>query len=151
MTSVIYCSTYFQAHSKPITSFSFIPQHYCYWMSLFFTWITPDGWALWLFYLITYICPELHFSMHVLHCLVSTNQYLEQTDRKFNLFNKTSSIFFLKIWWSEMEQRTQKIKILNWGTWNTEIHFIGTSGGVLTGKASIFSRMPKFCAPKLWP
>ena len=59
--------------------------------------------------------------------------------------------FYLKIWWSEKEQRTQKIKILNWGTWSTEIHFIGTSGRVLTGKASIFYRMPKFCAPKLWP
>ena len=28
-------------------------------------------------YLITYSCPELRFGMHVLHCLVSTNQYLE--------------------------------------------------------------------------
>ena len=36
------------------------------------------------------------FGMHVLHCLVLTNQYLEETDRKFNLFNKTSLIF-LKI------------------------------------------------------
>ena len=81
----------------------------------FFTWITPDGWALLLFYLIIYSCPELCFGMHVLHCLVSTNQYLEQTDRKFNLFNKTISIYW-KIWWSEKEQWTQKIKILNWGT-----------------------------------
>ena len=33
-----------------------------------------------------------------------------------------------------------------------EIHdFIGTSGQVPTGKASIFSRMPKFFEPKLWP
>ena len=32
---------------------------------------------------------------------------------------------------------------------NTEINFIGTSGRVPTGKASIFSRMSKFCAPKL--
>ena len=31
---------------------------------------------------------------------------------------------------------------------NTEIHdFIGTSGWVPTGKASIFSRMPKFFEP----
>ena len=48
-----------------------------YWMGLFFTWITLDGWALWLFYLITKSCPELRFGMHVLHCLESTNQYLE--------------------------------------------------------------------------
>ena len=45
-------------------------------------------------YLITYSCPELRFGVHVLHCLVSTNQYLESIDRKFNLFNKTSLIFF---------------------------------------------------------
>ena len=49
----VYYSTYFQAHSHPITSFSFWPQHSLYKMTLFFTWITPDGWALWLFYLIT--------------------------------------------------------------------------------------------------
>ena len=32
---LIYCSTYFQAHSHPITSLSFRPQHYFYWMSPF--------------------------------------------------------------------------------------------------------------------
>ena len=32
---LIYCSTYFQAHSHPITSFSLRPQHYFYWMSPF--------------------------------------------------------------------------------------------------------------------
>ena len=32
---LIYCSTYFQAHSHPITSFSFRPQHYFQWMSSF--------------------------------------------------------------------------------------------------------------------
>ena len=34
---LVYCSTYFQAHSHPITSFSFQPQHYFYWVSLFIT------------------------------------------------------------------------------------------------------------------
>ena len=34
---------------------------------------------------------------------------------------------------------------------NTAIHFIETSGWVPTGKASIFSCMPKFNEPKLWP
>ena len=32
---LIYCSTYFQAHSHPITSFSLRPQHYFYWMNPF--------------------------------------------------------------------------------------------------------------------
>ena len=56
-----------------------------------------------------------------------------------------------KIQWSE-KKGTQKIKILNWGTGNTEIHFTGPSGRVPTGiKALIFFRMPKFCEPKLLP
>ena len=74
---LIYCSTYFQAHSHPIISFSFRPQHYFLLDESFFTWITPSGWSLWLFSLIIYNCPELRFGMHILHCLVSTNQYLE--------------------------------------------------------------------------
>ena len=32
---LIYCSTYFHAHSHPITSLSFRPQHYFYWMGPF--------------------------------------------------------------------------------------------------------------------
>ena len=32
---LIYCPTYLQARSQPITCFSFRPQHYFYWMSLF--------------------------------------------------------------------------------------------------------------------
>ena len=34
---------------------------------------------------------------------------------------------------------------------NTEIHFIGTSGRLPTGKASIFTRMQKLCAHKPGP
>ena len=53
--------------------------------------------------------------MHVLHCLVSTNQYLEQTDRKFNLINKTSSIFFLNLMIREGAENTenQDFKLMN--------------------------------------
>ena len=48
------------------------------------------------------------------------------------------------------EHRRSRFEIEEQG--NTEIHFIGTSGRVLTGiKASIFSRMPKFCESKLFP
>ena len=83
-----------------------------------FTWITPDGWALWLFYLITYSCPELRFGMHVLNCLVSKNQYLEQTYRKFDLLNKTCLIFFLNLMIREGAENTenQDFKSRNRGT-----------------------------------
>ena len=48
------------------------------------------------------------------------------------------------------EHRKSRFKFEEQG--NTAIHFIGTSGRVPTGiKASIFSRMPKFCEPKLLP
>ena len=47
------------------------------------------------------------------------------------------------------EHRKSRFEIEEQG--NTEIHFIGISGRVPTEKALIFSRMPKFCEPKLWP
>ena len=47
------------------------------------------------------------------------------------------------------ERRKSRFQIEEQG--NTEIHFIGISGRVPTGKGSIFSSMPKFCEPKLWP
>ena len=39
-----------------------------------FTWITPTGWALWSF---SHQLQLPGITMHILHCLVSTNQYLE--------------------------------------------------------------------------
>ena len=146
---LIYCSTYFQAHSKPITSFSFIPQHYCYWMSLFSleSHLTGEPCD----YFILSLIVARNYVLACMFCIAWCQQIsIWNKQIESSIYSIKQVGFFLKIWWSEKEQRTQKIKILNWGTWNTEIHFIGTSGRVLTGKASIFSRMPKFCAPKLW-
>ena len=83
-------------------------------MSLF-TWITPNGWALWLFSLINYRCSELRFAC--IFCIVWCQQisiWNKQIESSIYLIKHFGKLF--KIWWSEKEQRTQKIKILNWGT-----------------------------------
>ena len=101
-------------HSHPITSFSFRPVLsiiFIGWVFFHFN-ITPDGWALWLFYLITYSCPKCMFCIVWCQQISICNKQIESS-----IYLIKQVWFFKKIWWSEKEQGTQKIKILNWGTW----------------------------------
>ena len=61
----------------PITSLFFRPQPYFYWMSPFSleSHLTGEPCDYFLFSII--IAQNNVFCMHILHCLVSTNQYLE--------------------------------------------------------------------------
>ena len=107
---LIYCSTYFQAHSHHITTSALFLLD-----ESFFTWTTPNGWALWLFSLINYSCPESRLAC--IFCIVWCQQisiWDKQIERSIYLMKQVEKLF--KIWWSEKEQGTQKIKILNWGT-----------------------------------
>ena len=74
MTSADVFSTYFEVHSNPITSFSFWPQLLKGWTSIIFI-----GWVC---FHLDHACDLIllliiGITMHILHCLVSTHQYLK--------------------------------------------------------------------------
>ena len=86
---LIYCSTYIQAHSHPITSFSFRPQHFFYWMNPFSLESHLTGELQFvLFSLTIYNCPELRFGMHIFIVLC----------QQISIWNKQikSSIYLIK-------------------------------------------------------
>ena len=79
---------------------------------------------------------------------ISLPTFVNHTIESSIYLKKQVWFFYLMIREGAWNTENQDFKLRNRGT---QIHFIGTSGRVPTGKASIFSCMPKFCVPKLWP
>ena len=101
---LVYCSTYFQAHSHPIpTSALFLLDE---------SHLTGEPCDIFLFSII--VNPN-----YVLACMFCIDwcQQISIWNKQIesSIYLKKQVRFFL-IWWSEKEQGTQKIKILNWGT-----------------------------------
>ena len=105
---LIYCSTYFQAHSHPITSFSFQPQHYFLLDKSFFSLeshLTGEPCD----YFILSLKVARNYVLACMFCIVWCQQisiWNKQIERSIYLINQVW--FFLK--------SMKKIKILNWGT-----------------------------------
>ena len=86
--------------------------------------------------------------MHILHCLVSTHKQIESSIYLINKLENCLKSDYQRDKNFQGAGNTEKQDFEIEEQRNTTIHFIGTSGWVPTGKASIFSCMPKFNEPK---